>query len=410
MPAKVDRISGKSPPRPIRDRYARDRLSLSTNSRLAQTRATLEHGQVELHRLLRSAILVAFLGIEGAGCSTGTGPSDALNFGPDASRARISAGAAFPNTILPLATPKIGRSYTLVREARTPGNGTIWASAFGNDPSSSGFVNYYSLKGHRQVPLGQLSGSLDGPEGMATDRSGNLYVVNTIDDNTLEYEAGATSPERTLADLKGYAPGEVALGPDGTVYVTNIHGPLPKNCGTFCIPKPGNIVAYAHASTKPTTVYKTFPATNAYYPIGIGVDAQNDIFVTYETTAVSGGKGGVVEFVAGAMTPVDTGIVLGYAGGVGFDAAENLIVSDLLCPCIGVYPPGSKTPSRELVKTGTPVTFAFGKSGRFIYVANGVNLDLEVYDYTSDRLVDRISGGGFTSSTSPTGIAVWPRL
>jgi len=180
----------------------------------------------------------------------------------------------------------------MIPELDAGAKGTIWASAFGNDPSSSGFVNYYALKGRHQSPLGQLSGFLDGPEGMASDPSGNLYVANTIDGNILEYPAGSSAPSRTLSDLSGYAPGEVALGSDGTVYVTNIHGPLPKRCGTFCIPKPGNVVAYANGSTKPTAVYKTFPATAAYYPIGLGVDAQNDIFVTYETTAVSGGNAG----------------------------------------------------------------------------------------------------------------------
>jgi len=95
---------------------------------------------------------------------------------------------------------------------------------------------------------------------------------------------------------------------------------------------------------------------------------------------------------------------------VGFDAQQNLVVSDLLCPCIDVFAPGSTTPLRQIVKTGTPVTFAFGKGGRLIYVANGLNLDLEVYDYAADSLVDQISGGGFTATTSPTGIAVWPSL
>lgn len=352
-------------------------------------------------RLVESAIITASFAFAASACSGG---------GSGALSANAPPRAPFVRNISIAHAPKGGRAYELTegRPWRSPGR--IWASAFANDPSGSGFVNYYRLRGKDQPPLGQLSGALDGPEGMATDANGTLYVANTIDGNVLVYAPGATSPTKTLTDLKGWVPGELAIGADGTLYVTNIHGPLPKKCGTFCIPKPGNIAVYARGSDKPTAVYKTWPATQAYYPIGIGLDSKGDIFASYETSAVSGENASVIEFAAGAKTPTETGIVLGYAGGITFDAKGHMLVGDLTCPCIDVFRRGSNIPSRQIVKTGTPVTFTFDSSGRDLYVANGANLDLEEYDYATDALINSIEGGGFTETTQPTGIAIWPSL
>jgi DNA-binding beta-propeller fold protein YncE len=325
-----------------------------------------------------------------------------------ASLAIFVACSGYP-PVAPNATANRGPAY---RPADGSANaaGRIWASSFANDPSGDGFVSYYALHGKNQPPLGRLRGALDGPEGMATDAKGTLYLADTIDGNILVYAPGATTPSKTLRDVKGWVPGEVALGANGTLYATNIHGPLPKHCRSICPPKPGNVAIYAPGSDKPTAIYKTFPATQAYYPIGIGLDAKSDIFVSYETINVSNAQASVIEFAAGSKTPVETGIVLGYAGGIEFDASGNMLVSDLKCPCIDVFAPGSSTPSRQMVKTGTPVTFAFEKNGRYLYVANGANLDLEEYDYATGKLVNKIGGGGFSERMQPTGIAVWPAL
>jgi len=350
---------------------------------------------------LGSAIITASFAFAVSACSGG---------GPPALSPNAPQSAPFVRSISIAHPTNAGRSYELIEGHQRRSNGRIWASAFANDPSGSGFVNYYRLHGKEQPPLGQLSGALDGPEGMATDARGTLYVANTIAGNVLVYAPGATSPTKTLTDLKGWVPGEIALGADGTLYVTNIHGPLPKKCGTFCIPKPGNIVVYARGSDKPTAVYRTWPATQAYYPIGIGLDNKGDIFVSCETSAVSGEDASVIEIAAGSKTPTETGIVLGYAGGITFDSKGHMLVGDLTCPCIDVFHRGSNMPSRQIVKTGTPVTFTFDASGRDLYVANGANLDLEEYDYATDTLIDSIKGGGFTETTQPTGIAVWPSL
>jgi hypothetical protein len=80
-------------------------------------------------------------------------------------------------------------------------------------------VQIYSLNTHKQV--GQISG-LGFPTSMTVDGAGNLYVVEQAvsQPEILVFPPGATSPSRTISQA-GYEPNDVAIGPDGSIYVAN---------------------------------------------------------------------------------------------------------------------------------------------------------------------------------------------
>jgi hypothetical protein len=80
-------------------------------------------------------------------------------------------------------------------------------------------VQIYSIATHKQV--GEISG-LGFPISMKVDSAGNLYVVEltTNSPSVLIFPPGATSPSRTISEA-GYEPNDVAIGPDGSIYVAN---------------------------------------------------------------------------------------------------------------------------------------------------------------------------------------------
>lgn len=72
------------------------------------------------------------------------------------------------------------------------------------------YVAIYCVKGKNQAPIGKITGGIDGPEGLAIDAKGNLYVTNTVGNDVAEYARGSTKPAFTYTtDL--HAPAGVAV-------------------------------------------------------------------------------------------------------------------------------------------------------------------------------------------------------
>jgi len=90
-------------------------------------------------------------------------------------------------------------------------------------------------------PQGSLVGTLSGfnsPVRDCSDRSGNVYVTNTLAETILKYAHGATKPTKTFSD-KAYLPVDCAVDPTmGTLAVTN-YGPSGSNTGSVAIYRHG---------------------------------------------------------------------------------------------------------------------------------------------------------------------------
>src|ERR1700722_20118287 len=136
-------------------------------------------------------------------------------------------------------------------------------------------VGIYDAAGNQ---VGQIGG-FGNPAGLAVDRARNLYVADDLNDVVDVFAAGATSPSRVLQAGKN-APKEVAIGPSGSVYASDITD------------YPATITAWGKRGVKPT---RTIEDLNVQSVSGIAFDAKGDLFAAWD----AGGQGGIDEVPAG---------------------------------------------------------------------------------------------------------------
>ena len=168
-----------------------------------------------------------------AGCSGGSSPAA---FSPGGSSLGRLDNSLLSPTIARIAhTPVATASFM---DARAAGKPLIFVS-----DAANGVVDIYPQAGKSQKMAGQITG-LTQPQGITTDKNGDLYVANTNSSNVLVYAPPYTgAPKMTIPDT-GEFPADVAVSSAGVVAVTNICN-APK-----CRLNTGNVVLYAKGSTK----------------------------------------------------------------------------------------------------------------------------------------------------------------
>jgi DNA-binding beta-propeller fold protein YncE len=160
------------------------------------------------------------------------------------------------------ALPTVGDATAFAK----PGSPT--AIAYISD-SIMNSVTAYSSNGKIKL---RILRNLKTPGGLLVDKNHDLWVANGGDSNVLVFAPGKTKPKLTLT-ADGLAPTDVAICPDGTVFVAIDQGP---------------IEVYAHGSTKPTRAM-------TYQGGAIGsvtCDAAGNVFAT----GVVNFRSAIVEF------------------------------------------------------------------------------------------------------------------
>ena len=157
------------------------------------------------------------------------------------------------------------------------------------------------------------------PLGITTDSTGTLYVSYTAENGffgVAEYPPGSTSPSKTLS-VPEY-PSDVAVGANGTVYVSN----------RFPVP---NVSIYANGSTTPTSKLFDSAAVTGY---GISVDVKGNIFWGIQT-----GSGYQIDrFVHGTTFPIKLHAAISdIPESLNFDKQGRLIVTQPDVPVIDVF-------------------------------------------------------------------------
>jgi hypothetical protein len=151
----------------------------------------------------------------------------------------------------------------------------------------------------------EITKGLRYPRGIFVDSRHNLWVANQGPSTILEYPRGATTPSVTLHDQQN-TPDDVAVCPNGNVYVANIIGGITVYTG----PKhrrSGSLDLDAAAFTFDTC------------------DAAGNVFAT----GVVGSNGTVIEFPGGKesgahLLPISSP---GNLNGIKPDKADNILVS-----------------------------------------------------------------------------------
>jgi sugar lactone lactonase YvrE len=253
----------------------------------------------------------------------------------------------------------------------------------------AGNVTSYDATMPGSSPTGTITTGIDGPEGLAVDASGNLYVCDNYNNTVTVYAPGGTSPTTTYSNGISF-PVAVAVDTSGTVYVANANG--------FSF-TPGSIVEYAGGSMSPTTTI-----TNTAFQVvnSIGLDSSNNLYVTYMN---SNEKGLIEEFAQGSTKGTNLKPHLGFSGGIAVDTAGNIVVSDQSLPGIEIFKPGQRKRTAIFAKkTGATLPLAFNNAESQLFAGSVGGNAVYVYSYPAHK-----PAGSFTTGVAvPAGVAISP--
>jgi hypothetical protein len=314
---------------------------------------------VSSYRLL-SAALLAFA-VLGAGCSAAGTPSLAPT-GVQAERAPRSHGRPIADAT---------HSYIYVADAYS---NTVWifpANSANPDPN----------------PTGSITTGLSGPQGVAVDAGGNLYVANANNDSVTIYPPGSSSPSLTLSkDLT--SPSAVAVDSKGNVWVSNQLGS-----------NEGSVVEFPSGQTTPSTVI------SGINPLGVALDSNDNLYVeNYNNSAAF-----VSVYPPGATTPSHEfgGGTLLEPLGITVGPSGDVYVSDYYYNKLFIYSKKYKLRKSTFYEIGGMLGLTLSRNKR-LYIGEG-----------SNDVVNELSGRGFgellsdelhNSLSSSFGVAADPEV
>lgn len=246
------------------------------------------------------------------------------------------------------------------------------------------YVDIYCVKGKNQAPIGKITDGISGPEGLAVDAKGNLYVTNTTGNDVKEYARDSTTPSFTYTDELG-DPAGVAVDTSQNVYVTNL--------------SPASLTIFPQQSNTP----KAQITNDLTYPIDVALDPKSNAYVTTYNAAYTEGE--VIEYAKGTSNGTNLGIVTEAPGGITLDKAGDIVTADQRLPGVLVFPSGKTEPSKTFAqKTLDPDPVRLSRDEKLAFVGDAVGNAVYVYDYPSGKRVDTITDG----VDGPNGVALDP--
>jgi hypothetical protein len=179
-------------------------------------------------------------------------------------------------------------------DKKKKGSSLLYISDYGSNVVY--FYDYTPGKIGKQA--GEITSGISGPQGLCTDKKGDVWVSNTNDTQELEYASGSTK-QKTSLTTTGYYPADCAVSKKGDLAVTGICNSA--SCGQ------GALLIFTTAKGTP----KTYTCGNLY------VDGEN----------ASGGFG-LCELAAGGKTLTDVTVSSPpeFPGGVQWDGKYVSIV------------------------------------------------------------------------------------
>jgi hypothetical protein len=224
---------------------------------------------------------------------------------------------------------------------------------------------------------------------MFVDKHHNLWVANTNAFNIVAFKRDTTAPFLTLKD-PDYYPIAVVVDRHGTAFAANAQGSKGQ---------PGTVTYWKKGDTHPTG---TVTISGLQLALGIGVDARDNVYVSYIPTS---GPPTVAVVAAGTTTGQPLGISGPSIGDVTFDATKNLVMEDAF-GSLGIWaPPYNGRPARTLPAFGNEPTLNKRQTRVWIAYANFSDPMIESYDYTSGKQLDVITAG-FNNTAIPYGVAL----
>jgi DNA-binding beta-propeller fold protein YncE len=205
----------------------------------------------------------------------------------------------------------------------------------------------------RNTVVGMITG-LTHPVGIAVDKSGNVFIADRSG-HVFEYAKGGTTLLKTFDD-PGFNPEDVAVDSDGTLYVVaNLSGGV------------GHVAVYSGGSTTPTRIIND-PLFHTV--LSVAVDENHLLIACYQDPSnvgncdeFAGGKGPGRKVIRG----------LGFASGVSFDNAENIVVDDGLNSSTNVYKGTTFARCNTINQTAFPFHNSVDKTNGDLFYADPAN-------------------------------------
>jgi uncharacterized protein (TIGR03437 family) len=258
------------------------------------------------------------------------------------------------------------------------------------------------------------SAQLNGPQGIAVDGSGNLYIADTVNGVIRKVSNGTITTFAgggTLIYPNGVGDGGPATGG----YLAGPYGVAVDSAGNVYIADTfNNRVREVSTSGIITTIAGTGyagssgdsgPATSAQVndPEGVAVDSAGNIYIadTYNSRVRQISTGGIITTVAGTGTQGSSGdngpaasAEVNFPEGVAVDSAGNLYIADNYNSRVRQVSRGVIT---TLAKLSRPVGMVADSSGHLYVAVTGDELVCEVANGT----VTTIAGGGAVGGNGP---------
>jgi hypothetical protein len=242
-------------------------------------------------------------------------------------------------------------------------------------------VELYNPVKPNPSPEGSITNGISSPAGVATDRSGTLYVANIGNSTITEYLAGQSSPNLTISSgLSG--PYGIAVDSKGNVFASNLNN--------------NTVVGYAAGQTSP---FESIDFSSLGQPVGIGVDGLDNVWVACDSTNA------VFEIPAGSSTPQNANLS-SLAGpiGISFGKKDVFYVSNFSTSNVEIYQYGSTSPSGTITSgISGPTLNGFAREGHFWQ--SNQNVNAVGYRTAQTTPYSTITGLG-----DPLGIALWPAI
>ena len=262
------------------------------------------------------------------------------------------------------------------------------------------------------APFTGLAGratELSGPDGLAFDPVGNLYVANAGTSTITDYQAGARGNSAPIRRITGSAtglasPAGIALDSSGRVYVAND--------GTQCV------TVYATGATGDVAPLRTIsgPNTQLDHPRGLAVDAMGHLWVANngsnsltEYGITANGDASPIATIAGADTRLANPV------GLGQDSVGHLLVGNQSGGSVSEFANpasfGDQAPSLWIGGSAARLTAPTGvdvDAADRLYVADGSGIARFAPGATMPGAV--ILTGSTSRLTNPSAVAVAPPL
>ncbi|MGA7355741.1 MAG: NHL repeat-containing protein [Candidatus Cybelea sp.] len=289
-----------------------------------------------------------------AGCSGGAAGV------PSATTAisQQSVGAQSMSSVLRPGVPELHSNRPPTAFVSNEINAKGGASIIVSDASDN-VVDIFNAKGKQTA---QLTGFSE-PQGLALDAAGNLYVADTSNSRIQVYAAGFKGTPTTIND-PGEFPASVTIDSKGNLGVANI---LTTSDG------PGSVSFFNNGGTLLTTL------SNANFAKVIfdAFDDKGNLYIDGTNASGAFVAGEVVGGVSGkAITILATGNSVGYPGGIAISSRHKIVLDDQQNLTIFTYNApvkgslGMPIATTPLTGAGDPISFAFTRTNRGIWVAD----------------------------------------